>query len=111
MTKRRIVMNESQLHNFIKESVKRVLSEISTDTLDSAVDSAKEKYSKTYNKYGSADPRTTHAGNQYNLFNNEYKKRYEKGNDAKKARMLKNHDDRVNGKRDYDLGTHRWRNV
>jgi hypothetical protein len=107
--KRTIRLNESELRHMIAESVKRILRETSTDTIDSATEKAKEKYEQYFNRYGENDPRTQQAYSQYVKFSNKWDSEYDKGNVARQARMLTNREKRQSGERTYVNGTG-WRN-
>lgn len=107
--KRTIRLNESELRHMIAESVKRILRETSTDTIDSATEKAKEKYEQYFNRYGENDPRTQQAYSQYVKFSNKWDSEYDKGNVARQARMLTNREKRKSGERTYVNGTG-WRN-
>lgn len=107
--RRTIRLNESELRHMIVESVKRILREISTDTVDSATEKAKEKYKQYLNRYGDKDPRTQQAYSQYIKFKNKWDSEYNKGNIARQARMLTNREKRQSGERNYVNGTG-WRN-
>ncbi len=88
--RRTIRLNESELRHMIVESVKRILRETSTDTVDSATEKAKEKYKQYLNRYGDKDPRTQQAYSQYIKLKNKWDSEYNKGNIARQARMLTN---------------------
>ena len=107
--KQRIRLTESDLHKIVKESVNMILNEVFTDTIASARDSAKDKWSKLRSKYPFNNPRVERAYDQYDNFNKEYQQRYNSGNEAKKARMQKNLEDIRNGVRKYKSGVG-WQN-
>ena len=107
--KRTIRLNESELRHVIVESVKRILRETSTDTVDSAIEKAKEKYKQCLNKYGDNDPRTKQAYYQYSKFKNKWDSEYNKGNVSRRARMLTDREKRQSGERTYVSGKG-WRN-
>ena len=107
--KRTIRLNASELRHMIAESVKKILKETSTDTADSAKEKAKEKYSQYFNRYGENDPRTQQAYSQYIKFKNKWDSEYNKGNIARKARMLTNREKRQSGERTFVSGRG-WRN-
>ena len=102
--KKLVRLTESDLHRIVKESVERILSETSTDTVDACCDAACKKFHRAKSQYADNDPRVQKAKSQLGFFNKEIDKRYEGGNDAKKARMLQNREDRRNGSRKYKSG-------
>ena len=102
--KKLVRLTESDLHRIVKESVDRILSETSTDTVDACCGAAYKKYQRAKSQYASNDPRVQKAKNQVDFFNKEIDKRYEEGNDAKKARIVQNREDRRNGSRKYKSG-------
>ena len=110
MAKKIIRLTESDLHRVIKESVTRIINEISTDTVDWAKDGAYKKLSTLARKHGNADERTKRAADQYAHFRGEYDKRYKEGNAAKQAKMVQRQEDRENGKRKYYKGVG-WRDA
>ena len=128
--KQRIRLTEDDLKKIIKESARRImreysreykidesirmavrhtLNEISDDTIDSAADKALERWQEYLDKYGTNDPRTIKAYNQYEKFKSAWKSSYDKGNNARKARMLQNQEGRRAGKREFVSGKG-WRN-
>lgn len=111
--KKLIRLTESDIHRIINESVNRVVQKIiyeqSTDTIDSASEKAKEKYEKLLNRYGKEDPRTQQAYLQYVKFKKDWDSEFEKGNIARKSRMLTNREKRQSGERNFISGKG-WRN-
>ena len=110
MNTKSIRLTESDLHRIIKESVNKILNEISLDTVDSANDKAKKKYDEYKRKYGENDPRTQKVKKQQQEFSGKFSDEYVKGNLAKRARMLSNQSKRHNDERKYINGKG-WRNV
>ena len=102
--KRQIRLTENDLHRIVKETVNRIISETSTDTLYSAQKGAYKKMSTAASRFPSGDPRLKRAQDQYVKFKGEYDKRYQSGNTAKKARMMQNADDIDIGRRTYQKG-------
>lgn len=102
MKKKKIT--ETYLRNLIRESIRKNLNEISTDTIDSAKDKARKKYNKYRAEYGENDPRTAKAVEQYGKFKANWDTEYSKGNLSRRARLSKNRDDRKSGKRTYQSG-------
>ena len=74
MRKNRIRLTESQLHKLIKESVKRVLNEVSTDTLHNAYQKSQDLTKKLPNL--SDDPKVQRKFRQKHAFGNELEKRH-----------------------------------
>ena len=74
MKKNRIRLTESQLHKVIKESVKRVLNEVSTDTLHNAYQKSQKLTNKLPNL--SRDPKVQRKFRQKHAFGNELEKRH-----------------------------------
>ena len=107
--KQTIRLTESDLHKIVKESVNRVLNEISLDTIDSANSQAIEKYNNYKRKYGENDPRTQKVKKQQQMFSGKFSDEYAKGNLSKGARMLSNQEKRMKGERTYVNGKG-WRN-
>lgn len=99
---------ENRISRAITESINSILNEISTDTIDSASDKADKKVGNAFRKYGPNNPITKRAREQKKKFSDEWNKEYTKGNDARKARLEKNREDRKNGKRTYQNGAG-WR--
>ena len=97
-------ITETYLRNLIRESIRKNLQEISSDTVDWAKEKAWEKYSRYSAEYGQNDPRTVKAREQYNYFKEKWDTEYDYGNSSRKARLLKNRDDRHSGKRTYQDG-------
>lgn len=107
--KRRIRLTESDLHRIVKEAVRRTITEITDDTVNSAAFKSLDKWRNTSSKYGQNDPRTQRAKEQHDFFNKSWNDEYEQGNTAKKARMLQHRDDQYHGRRGYVNGQG-WRN-
>lgn len=95
---------ENRIRKAVMESIMGLMNEISTDTMDSASDKASRKYLDTRAKYGENDPRARRAGEQSRKFANAWNDQYIHGNDARKARLDKNREDRKNGARTYQKG-------
>ena len=74
MRKNRIRLTESDLHRIVKESVKRVLNEVSTDTLHNAYQKSKDLTNKLPNL--SRDPKVQRRFRQKHAFGNELEKRH-----------------------------------
>ena len=72
--KRTIRLAESDLRNIVKESVKRVLNEVSTDTLHNAYQKSKDLTNKLPNL--SRDPKVQRRFRQKHAFGNELGKRH-----------------------------------
>ena len=72
--KRTIRLAESDLRNIVKESVKRVLNEVSTDTLHKAYQKSKDLTNKLPNL--SRDPKVQRRFRQKHAFGNELGKRH-----------------------------------
>lgn len=97
-------IGEGRINRAITESIRRFINELSTDTIDVASDKASRKYLNASAKYGDNSPRTRRAKEQSHKFANAWIDEYVKGNDARKARLDKNREDRQNGKRTYVKG-------
>ena len=74
MKKNRIRLTESDLHRIVKESVKRVLNEVSTDTLHNAYQKSQDLTKKLPNL--SRDPKVQRKFRQKHAFGNELEKRH-----------------------------------
>lgn len=74
MRKNRIRLTESDLHRIVKESVKRVLNEVSTDTLHNAYQKSQDLTKKLPNL--SRDPKVQRKFRQKHAFGNELEKRH-----------------------------------
>ena len=74
MKKNRIRLTESDLHRIVKESVKRVLNEVSTDTLHNAYQKSQDLTNKLPNF--SDDPKVQRRFRQKHAFGNELEKRH-----------------------------------
>lgn len=74
MRKNRIRLTESDLHRIVKESVKRVLNEVSTDTLHNAYQKSQKLTDKLPNL--SDDPKVQRKFRQKHAFGNELEKRH-----------------------------------
>lgn len=74
MRKNRIRLTESDLHRIVKESVKRVLNEVSTDTLHNAYQKSQDLTKKLPNL--SSDPKVQRKFRQKHAFGNELEKRH-----------------------------------
>ncbi len=72
--KKRIRLTESDLHRIVNRSVKRVLNEISTDTLHNALDKSNKMTRGMPNL--SNDPKVTRRFRQKHSFGDELKKRH-----------------------------------
>ena len=72
--KRKIRLTESDFHRIVKESVKRVLNEVSTDTLHKAYQKSKDLTNKLSNL--SRDPKDQRRFRQKHAFGNELEKRH-----------------------------------
>jgi hypothetical protein len=102
--KKMIRLTEGDLHRIVKESVNRILNELSSDTIDSAREKAEKKYKDISSKNGPLSPMGQHAKAQADKFKKAYSEEYQKGNTARRARLDKNREDRQNGKRTYIKG-------
>ena len=107
--KQTIRLTESDLHKIVKESVNKILNEISLDTIGSADSQAQEKYNNYRRKYGENDPRTQKVKKQQQMFSGKVADEYVKGNLSKRARILSNQEKRMKGERTYVNGKG-WRN-
>ena len=67
-------LTESDLHRIVRESVKRVLNEVSTDTLHNAYQKSKDLTNKLPNL--SRDPKVQRRFRQKHAFGNELEKRH-----------------------------------
>ena len=67
-------LTESDLHRIVRESVKRVLNEVSTDTLHNAYQKSKDLTNKWPNL--SRDPKVQRRFRQKHAFGNELEKRH-----------------------------------
>lgn len=105
-----VKLTERTLRRIVKESVERIIKEVSTDTMDSATEKSKIKYKKAFDKYGKFDPRTIRSKEQHSAFKDAWDNEYSKGNNARKARMLTNREKRQNKERSYVDGKG-WRNT
>lgn len=74
MKKNSIRLTESDLHRIVKESVKRVLNEVSTDTLHNAYQKSQDLTKKLPNL--SRDPKVQRKFRQKHAFGNELEKRH-----------------------------------
>lgn len=74
MKKNRIRLTESDLHRIVKESVKRVLNEVSTDTLHNAYQKSQDLTKKLPNL--SRDPKVQRKFRQKHAFGDELAKRH-----------------------------------
>ena len=74
MNKNRIRLTESDLHRIVKESVKRVLNEVSTDTLHNAYQKSQDLTKKLPNL--SRDPKVQRRFRQKHTFGDELAKRH-----------------------------------
>ena len=72
--KRKIRLTENTLHRIIKESVKKVLNEVSTDTIHNAYQKSQRLTDRLPNI--SNDPKVTRRWRQKNAFGNELAKRH-----------------------------------
>ena len=72
--KRRIRLTESDLHRIVRESVKRALNEVSTDTLHNAYQKSQALTFKLPNS--SRDPKVQRKFRQKHAFGNELEKRH-----------------------------------
>lgn len=119
--KNSVKIKESELHGLVSESIKKVLSEISTDTLGSARDKAYQKWRESAKDQEATVAEREHAKNRVSTFGDEYRKRRNwnndgtETNDAHKARFDKRERDRMKGKRTYGNhcgdGRKMWRTV
>ena len=107
--KQTIRLTESDLHKIVKESVNKILNEISLDTIGSADSQAQEKYNNYRRKYGENDPRTQKVKKQQQMFSGKVADEYVKGNLSKRARILSNQEKSMKGERTYVNGKG-WRN-
>lgn len=107
--KRRIRLTESDLHRIVKEAVRRTITEITDDTINSAIGKSRDKLNKSLSQYGQNDPRSRRAKEQFEFFNKSWNDEYEQGNTARKAKMRQHQVDQKDGKRRYVSGKG-WRN-
>ena len=107
--KRRIRLTESDLHRIVKEAVRRTITEITDDTVNSAIVKSRNKLANSLCQYGQNDPRAQRAKEQFEFFNKNWNDEYEQGNTARKAKMLQHRYDQKEGNRRYVSGKG-WRN-
>ena len=105
--KQRVRLTEGDLHRIVKESVRRIINELSDDTIDSARDAADKKVKKYSERYGEGSAPHRQAQQQRNNFSEKWMNTYRKANANRQARMIKNRTDRQAGRRKYENG--KWR--
>jgi hypothetical protein len=89
MNKKLVRLTEQDLHRIVKESVNRILKETSDDLLNRAIDASKDKMADYEELYGKQSVPYHHACRQAKYFDDEYGRRYNSGNDARRAKLEK----------------------
>ena len=87
--KKVIRLTEEDLHQIVKESVRKIVSETSDDKLNRAIDASKDKQEKYKEIYGSNSIPYHHARKQGQYFEKAYDDRYKTASPSRRAKMEK----------------------